>query len=84
MADITWPLSDDQSDSFLERILFPPPTPPGNSCLIPDFAEIHTELQKRRGVTLNLLWQEYKEQHPDGYQYSWFCQNYRDWSAAWM
>jgi transposase len=30
------------------------------------------------------LWQEYKEQHPDGYQYSWFCQNYRDWSAAWM
>ena len=81
MAGLTWPLSDDQSDSFLERALFPPLTPPGSSCLIPDFAEIHTELQKRRGGTLNLLWQEYKEQHPDGYQYSWFCQNYRDWSG---
>ena len=32
-------------------------------------------------MTLNLLWQEYKEQHPDGYQYSWFCQHYRAWSA---
>jgi transposase len=32
-------------------------------------------------VTLNLLWQEYKEQHPDGYQYSWFCHSYRDWAA---
>jgi len=81
IAGLTWPLSDNQSNSFLERALFPPPTPPGSSCLIPDFIEIHTELQKRRGVTLNLLWQEYKEQHPDGYQYSWFCQNYRAWSG---
>ena len=81
MTGLTWPLPDDQSDSFLERALFPPPTPPGSSCLIPDFAEIHAELQKRRGVTLDLLWQEYKEQHPDGYQYSWFCHNYRHWSG---
>ena len=49
--------------------------------MLPDFHEIHKELQSRRGVTLNLLWQEYKEQHPDGYQYSWFCQHYRAWSA---
>ncbi len=81
MTGLTWPLSDDQSDSFLERALFPPPTPPGSFCLIPDFAEIHAEMQKRRGITLNLLWQEYKELHPDGYQYSWFCHNYRQWSG---
>jgi len=41
----------------------------------------HKELQSRKHVTLALLWQEYKEQHPDGYQYSWFCQSYRDWTA---
>lgn len=81
MSGLTWPLPDDQTDSFLERALFPPPTPPDSLCLIPDFAEIHAELQKRRGITLNLLWQEYKEQHPDGYQYSWFCHNYRHWSG---
>ena len=28
-----------------------------------------------------LLWQEYKEQHPDGYQYSQFCHLYRQWAA---
>ena len=31
----------------------------------------------RSGVTLDLLWQEYREQHPDGYQYSAFCEHYR-------
>ena len=25
------------------------------------------------------LWQEYKINHPDGYQYSWFCDLYREW-----
>ncbi len=81
MAGICWPLPDDFSDAFLENALFPSPTPSGSSLLIPDFSAIHTELQKKRGVTLNLLWQEYKEQHPNGYQYSWFCQNYREWAG---
>jgi transposase len=31
-------------------------------------------------LTLSLLWQEYKETHPEGYQYSRFCQLYRDWA----
>jgi transposase len=26
-----------------------------------------------------LLWQEYKEREPDGFQYSWFCDCYRAW-----
>jgi len=30
-------------------------------------------------VTLQLLWREYKETHPDGYQYSQFCELYRRW-----
>jgi len=32
-------------------------------------------------VTLFLLWQEYREAHPDGYQYSWFCEHYRAWQG---
>jgi transposase len=28
-----------------------------------------------------LLWQEYKEIHPHGYQYSQFCHRYRQWAA---
>jgi len=48
--------------------------------LAPDWAVVHQEL-KRKGVTLSLLWQEYKAQTPDGFQYSWFCQAYRVWAA---
>lgn len=44
---------------------------------MPSLGQIHLEL-KRAGVTLALLWQEYKERHPDGYQYNQFCQRYRD------
>ncbi len=43
-----------------------------------NFSLIHQEL-KRKGVTLMLLWHEYKEQNPQGYQYSQFCYLYRQW-----
>jgi len=42
----------------------------------PDCAWIHRE-RSRPGVTLDLLHQEYLEQHPDGYQYTAFCDRYR-------
>ena len=44
----------------------------------PDWPHIHAEL-KRRGVTLALLWQEYRAEHAQGYAYSWFCERYGDW-----
>jgi transposase len=46
---------------------------------MPDWATVHQEL-KRKGVTLFLLWQEYKARHPDGVQYSWFCEAYNKWA----
>lgn len=81
MAGLTWPLPDTLDDTALEHQLFPPSTPRNSSRFVPDFHDVHKELQSRKSVTLNLLWQEYKEQHPDGYQYSWFCHSYRDWAA---
>ena len=45
---------------------------------IPDWAKIREELARRdHQVTLALLWQEYKAEHPDGYQYSQFAELYR-------
>lgn len=44
----------------------------------PDWNYIHAEL-KKKGVTLVLLWQEYKSVYPDGYQISQFCEYYRRW-----
>lgn len=81
-AGLSWPLPDQLSDTALEQQLFPSSAPrTTQSRFIPDFQEVHKELQSRKNVTLNLLWQEYKEQHPDGYQYSWFCHSYRDWAV---
>ncbi len=65
----------------LERALYPPkPALPAESRGLPDWAEVHREL-KRKGVTLFLLWQEYKAAHPQGFHYSWFCQHYRAWAG---
>jgi transposase len=44
----------------------------------PDWSWVHQEL-KKKGVTLQLLWEEYKEIHPDGYQTSQFYEHYNRW-----
>jgi hypothetical protein len=85
-AGLSWPLPDGVDDAALERLLFPPPPPPGAVRPLPDWSEVHTEL-RRKGVTLALLWEEYKSVYPDGYQYSQFCELYRRFSGKlklWM
>jgi len=37
---------------------------------------------RRKGVTLQLLWEEYKEKHADGFQYSQFCYHFQQWRNA--
>jgi transposase len=52
---------------------------PGRSKPLPDWGHVHAEL-RRRGVTLALLWEEYRGHHPDdGYGYSRFCDLYVEW-----
>jgi transposase len=79
VAGLSWPIPDEIDDAALERRLFPP-ADAGSSAprTDPDWSHIHTEM-KRRGVTLALLWQEYRGEHPHGYAYSWFCERYGDW-----
>jgi transposase len=80
-AGLSWPLPEGLDEAALEARVFPPPPARGTVAhLAPDWAMVHQEL-KRKGVTLLLLWQEYKAQTPDGFQYSWFCQSYRAWAA---
>lgn len=80
-AGISWPLPPDLDDDDLERHLFPPPPSiPSSDRPLPNWADIHEEL-RRKGVTLMLLWQEYKALNPTGYQYTRFCNLYREWSG---
>ena len=80
LARLTWPLSPElDSDEALERLLFPDEGHPVSNRPTPDWTYIHRELKKRH-VTKQLLWQEYKEGTPDGFQYSQFCANYQEWA----
>lgn len=80
VAGLSWPLPKDLDDTSLEHLLFPPPEEVTRDRPVPDWSEVHLEL-RRKGVTMALLWQEYKERQPDGYQYSWFCKLYNIWSG---
>jgi len=73
----SWEAVEALSNEELEARLYPPPRS-GRECPEPDWAEVAQELRKK-GVTLSLLWQEYKADHPEGYQYSRYCELYRQW-----
>lgn len=76
-AGITWPI--DLSDKQLMSLLYPPvvnkSSPPE-----PDIEYVFSEM-KKKNVTLMLLWEEYKEQHPDGIMYTQFCERYRKFKS---
>ena len=77
-AKIEWPLPDELDDEALGKLLFPHEGHPQKSRPEADFARVHVEL-RRKHVTKQLLWQEYRETHPDGYEYSRFCERYQEW-----
>ncbi|UYM15945.1 IS21 family transposase [Endozoicomonas euniceicola] len=78
-SGLEWPLSSNLDETTLDQQLFPVQPPASKRQLaLPAWSEIHQELRKP-GVTLMVLWQEYKTNHPDGYQYSWFSDRYREW-----
>ena len=80
IAGLPWPVPEELDDAALEHLLYPP------ACSVsagrrpmPSMEDIHQDLRKK-GVTLQLLWYEYKRAHPDGYQYSQFCYRYHRWA----
>ena len=68
-----WQQVKTMSEEALENLLSSDKQRP-----LPNFAYLEKEL-KRAGVTLQLLWHEYKQAHPEGYQYSRFCEMYEIW-----
>lgn len=79
-AGVTWPLSPVMDEAALHARMYRRVVPLSRTPK-PDFAYLHEEL-RRRGVTRLLLWEEYKAAHPDGWQYSVFCDQYRRWLST--
>ena len=79
---LCWPLPDDLDDTALENLLFPRgASPEVQGRNMPSCDYLYQELKKKH-TTLQLLWHEYRENNPDGYQYSQFCQRYRKWAKT--
>ncbi len=80
-AGIGWPLPAGLGEEELEAKLF------GNVPVVvraverpqPDWKAIDEQLRQHRHLTLQLLWQEYRQANPEGYRYSWFCERYQQW-----
>jgi transposase len=68
---LSWPLSEEISDTILESKLFPVKSDKSHRQAL-DYGYLLKEI-RRPDATLSVLWEEYKQQHPDGYQYSYFC-----------
>jgi transposase len=74
-----WPLDSSVDPCELESLIYDSINRRVSNKVKPDLSYVHRELS-RKGVTLFLLWQEYKENHPeDGYQYSYFCELYENY-----
>jgi len=81
VAGLSWPLPDGLSDGDLERLLFPRTAGDVRGAFVqPDWAYVHGEL-RRKGVTLMLLWEEYRVVHANGYGYSRYCELYTRWEG---
>lgn len=84
-AGLRWPAAASLSDGEIEAKLFPKPAQPADPLRpLPDCRYVYDELRayKKHNLTLMQLWMEYKAEHPDGYQYTQFCEHYRRWRGT--
>ena len=81
-AGLAWPLPDGLYDATLDARLFTRPRFASDRHRpVPDWAQLHQE-RKKPGVTLQLLWLEYRAQHPTGYGHTQFCERYHRWART--
>jgi transposase len=73
---LSWPLPEGMTAKQLEARLYPAKGSSRRKISQPDWKCVHKEM-KRKGVTLSLLWVEYRQEQTDGYGYSQFCHHYR-------
>jgi transposase len=80
-AGLSWPIAADVGEEELWFRLYPHRPmriEPEPKYPMPDWEKVEKE-KRKKGVTLQLLWQEYRKQYPGGYQYSQFCEHFQRW-----
>jgi transposase len=80
-AGVRWPLPEVGEEELYWKLFPEKERPTEKRYPVPDWEEVRKEL-RQKGVTLRLLWIEYKEKYPDGYQYSRYCEYYQRWEKS--
>ena len=80
-AGVRWPLPEVGEEELYWKLFPEKEQPTEKRYPVPDWEETRKEL-RQKGVTLRLLWIEYKEKYPDGYQYSRFCEYFQRWGKS--
>jgi len=80
-SGLAWPLSENLSDQELEQKLYPENKEKEAKRAAPDFPYLAQEIRKP-DATLSVLWEEYKQQHSNGYQYSHFSTLFKTYSKS--
>lgn len=75
-AGLSWPLPTGLSEQALYDKLFLPVGATKTERPYPDWEDVHRELRKK-GMTVRLLWREYRDHHAMGLGYSQFCNHYQ-------
>ena len=77
-AGLSWPLPPEMSDGQITRRLFLADDLLNRRGRCPTGDDV-PRAASHKHVTLQLLWQEYREAHPEGYGYTQFVEHYRRW-----
>ena len=81
MAGLMWPLPDGMTEEVLYSKLFLPAQTTSKKRVKADWEQVHRE-RRKKGMTLQLLWREYREQHPEGLGYTQFCWHYKEYTKT--
>jgi len=81
-AGLSWPLPEEMDETLLKEKLYPEKPFPSEASTqqMPDMKYLHKEL-RRKGVTLYMLWEEYRTQDPQGYGRTQFYHHYQQWAG---
>jgi transposase len=75
-AGLSWPFPEGMSEQELYDKFFLPIAQVAKQKPLPEWEDVYRELRKK-GMTLRLLWREYRDIHADGLGYTQFCERYR-------
>lgn len=80
MDDLSIHDLEEMSPDKVIKMFYPGTKQRDSSKPLPDFGQVYEQLHKERSKqNLFYCWKEYKEQYPNGYEYTQYCTHFKEW-----